>query len=434
MTSSMNSVLGSLRRAREWAYPQLSESAFLEKGVLTPEEFVRAGDELVFRCPTWEWSNGGKQENVKSYLPPNKQYLITRNVPCWNRVASLETNLKLRGLDEGDDAGDGEGWMIASDNHGDDDIDGEEPEDTLEDEFDILGDDGEVVEVDPVKERETEKATAASTTELEPEAEATDMDDYVDEDVLYYQVPRVWMVGRDEHDHPLTSSQMMEDVISDYANKTVTMEPHPHVGSTCRHASIHPCQHAKVMKAIVRNLMRPATDGSNSSNDDEEPLSVPSVENYLFIFLKFVSSMIPTINYDFTMDMHGALEKWNASGRWDSIWLAGVRDTDPETIFDEIVRKKEIPATIVREDDTLLVFEDLKPAAPARVLVIPKDRSGLSCLSKAAPEHTEILGCLMVAAGEIAADKSLGFGDGAQIVIKDGKKAGQEVFHLHVTT
>mmetsp|Transcript_18824 Transcript_18824/g.52592 ORF Transcript_18824/g.52592 Transcript_18824/m.52592 type:complete len:403 (-) Transcript_18824:291-1499(-) len=130
-------------------------------------------------------------------------------------------------------------------------------------------------------------------------------------------------------------------------------------------------------------------------------------------------------------EIHGALEKWGASGRWDSIWLAGARDTAPETIFDKIVRK-EIPATIVKEDDTLLAFRDINPAAPAHVLVIPKDRSGLTRLSRATPEHTELLGRLMVAAGEIAADESLGFGDGARIVINDGAGAGQEVFHLHV--
>jgi hypothetical protein len=39
----MSSVLGSFRRAREWAYPQLTSSAFLDKGVLTPEEFIIAG-------------------------------------------------------------------------------------------------------------------------------------------------------------------------------------------------------------------------------------------------------------------------------------------------------------------------------------------------------------------------------------------------------
>ena len=115
---------------------------------------------------------------------------------------------------------------------------------------------------------------------------------------------------------------------------------------------------------------------------------------------------------------------------WDNIWLAGSRDTEPGTLFDKIVAK-EIPASIIKEDDKILAFKDINPAAPAHVLVIPKDRDGLTRLSKSTPEHYEILGRLMVAAGEIAKDESLGFGDGARIVINDGKAAGQEVFHLH---
>ena len=45
-------------------------------------------------------------------------------------------------------------------------------------------------------------------------------------------------------------------------------------------------------EAIVKNLLK---------NAEED--AAPSVEVYLFIFLKFVSSMIPTINYDFTMEV-----------------------------------------------------------------------------------------------------------------------------------
>jgi ubiquitin-like-conjugating enzyme ATG3 len=112
------------------------------------------------------------------------------------------------------------------------------------------------------------------------------------------------MIGRNEsNQQPLTAQEMMQDVISDYANKTVTMEPHPHVSGP--QASIHPCQHGKVMKAIVKNLIK-ATDKQKAAQEEGDEAGQPqgpSVEMYLFIFLKFVSSMIPTINYDFTMEV-----------------------------------------------------------------------------------------------------------------------------------
>jgi ubiquitin-like-conjugating enzyme ATG3 len=359
----MTSVISSLRRAREWAYPQLTKSAFLEKGVLTPEEFVVAGDELVYRCPTWSWE-GGDPARARPYLPPDKQYLVTRNVPCQNRVASLEQNLHMENEGGGYGGNDDDEWLVSSiirqatatgDGNDQDD-------DALEDEFDILDAEGEVVE----KRKDAAESgniagppEAAGTdndgdgAEEEEEDEYAEMAGYEDDDVLvddaaagiaamagpgaandalvrvrtydvsitydkYYQTPRVWMTGRDPNDQPLTSGQMMEDVISDYANKTVTMELHPHVAGT--QASIHPCQHSKVMKAIVRNLIR-ATSDKNRGHDTGAPegeeaaaqqagaaanassAQGPSVEMYLFIFLKFVSSMIPTISYDFTMDV-----------------------------------------------------------------------------------------------------------------------------------
>lgn len=111
--------------------------------------------------------------------------------------------------------------------------------------------------------------------------------------------------------------------------------------------------------------------------------------------------------------------------------MAGVRDEAPATLFDKIIAG-EIPAAVVKEDNKILAFKDINPAAPAHIIVIPKDRSGLTNLRKASPEHIEILGRLMVAAGEIANDVELGFGDGARIVVNDGPDGGQEVMHLHV--
>ena len=61
-------TLGYLRGVREWAMPTRTSSAFLEKGVLTPEEFVAAGDELVFKCPTWSWE-AGDPDKARSHLP-----------------------------------------------------------------------------------------------------------------------------------------------------------------------------------------------------------------------------------------------------------------------------------------------------------------------------------------------------------------------------
>lgn len=123
--------------------------------------------------------------------------------------------------------------------------------------------------------------------------------------------------------------------------------------------------------------------------------------------------------------------QWEERKRWDPIWLAGVRDEAPATLFDKII-SGEIPAAIVKQDDKILAFKDINPAAPAHILVIPKDRAGLTNIRKASPEHIEILGRLMVAAGEIANDTELGFGDGARIVINDGTDGGQEVMHLHI--
>jgi len=46
--------------------------------VLTPEEFVIAGDFLVHHCPTWQWHSGDRSK-TKPYLPAEKQYLLTRS-------------------------------------------------------------------------------------------------------------------------------------------------------------------------------------------------------------------------------------------------------------------------------------------------------------------------------------------------------------------
>ncbi|GMI84676.1 HIS triad family protein 3, HISTIDINE TRIAD NUCLEOTIDE-BINDING 1 [Hibiscus trionum] len=103
--------------------------------------------------------------------------------------------------------------------------------------------------------------------------------------------------------------------------------------------------------------------------------------------------------------------------------------SDSPTIFDKIINK-EIPATVVYEDDKVLAFRDIAPQAPTHILIIPKKRDGLTGLSKAEERHTEILGHLLYTAKLVA--KQEGLEDGFRIVINDGPQGCQSVYHIHV--
>ena len=47
----------------------------------------------------------------------------------------------------------------------------------------------------------------------------------------YHNTPRLWLAGVDSEGKPLTNDQIFEDIMSDYINKTVTIEDHPHLGT-----------------------------------------------------------------------------------------------------------------------------------------------------------------------------------------------------------
>lgn len=98
-----------------------------------------------------------------------------------------------------------------------------------------------------------------------------------------------------------------------------------------------------------------------------------------------------------------------------------------DTIFSKII-KREIPANIVYEDELCLAFRDLNPQAPVHILVIPK--KPVPKVTDATSADRELLGHLLVIAGRIAKDE--GHGDAFRLVINNGEKSGQTVFHLHV--
>lgn len=91
------------------------------------------------------------------------------------------------------------------------------------------------------------------------------------------------------------------------------------------------------------------------------------------------------------------------------------------------ILKKEIPASIVAEDDFCLAFRDINPQAPTHVVVIPKTH--IASLNDA--KDPAILGRMHLMAAQLA--KSEGVSQrGYRTVMNTNADAGQTVFHIHL--
>lgn len=296
MQNIYNSVKSGGLKVAEFLTPVLRESKFRETGVINPDEFVAAGDHLVHHCPSWQWA-AGDTASIKDYLPPDKQFLITRNVPCYKRCQQMEYKGEEMILDNTDPEG---GWV---DTH----------------HFEKVNETEEKIAELTLDEKGVEAQEESG--ESDEDEDALDMDDFIqqggleeDDNVVevstkpssqggeivctrtydlnitydkYYQTPRLWLTGYNENRKPLTVEEMYEDFSADHANKTITMETHPHLPGGPQ-ASVHPCKHAQTMKKLLDQI----TEGGGDL----------FVHQYIIVFLKFVQAIIPTIEYDFTQN------------------------------------------------------------------------------------------------------------------------------------
>jgi ubiquitin-like-conjugating enzyme ATG3 len=81
----MNPFYSTLSSLREYLSTPSHTSTFTSTGQITPEEFVDAGDYLVYKFPTWSWQPAAPGRAV-TYLPADKQFLKLSHAPCHSRL------------------------------------------------------------------------------------------------------------------------------------------------------------------------------------------------------------------------------------------------------------------------------------------------------------------------------------------------------------
>lgn len=211
----MEGIFRFLKDGREYLTPILTESAFLERGLLTPEEFVRAGDQLVRTCPSWTWERGDPAK-AKAYLPADKQFLSTQGVPSYHRVSALGNTELVEDMEnaeeptpEPDAEGKGEFFEVSA-------------RVAISDEWAGITDTGKPAGSAPNAYLEMEEddlaldeavAKPASGGAAVHQARRYDMSATYDN---YYRTPRIWMSGYDENGSILTPEAIFDVSLSPF--------------------------------------------------------------------------------------------------------------------------------------------------------------------------------------------------------------------------
>jgi len=362
----MNFIHSTLDKVREWA-PVSHTSTFRANGQITPEEFVAAGDYLVYKFPTWSWADASPISKRATYLPAGKQFLVTRGVPCHRR---LDENFAGDAGQDETMVGDGEDFKGDGGHSPGDDEDG----------WLRTGGLAASQEARARDVRTVDESGNMGEREEEDEDEIPDMEDDDDEAIIrdpkgegadssrrtytlyiaytpYYRTPRLYLSGYLSNSQPLPPQLMMEDIVGDYKDKTVTLEDFPYFSNNIKMASVHPCKHASVMKTLLdradaalkirreklkqgkiapgaadagmeglvddfaksglgaddKKAIQEGMKAGGNGNDEWEVLQHDTdaagqdeevairVDQYLVVFLKFMASVTPGIEHDFTM-------------------------------------------------------------------------------------------------------------------------------------
>jgi histidine triad (HIT) family protein len=97
-----------------------------------------------------------------------------------------------------------------------------------------------------------------------------------------------------------------------------------------------------------------------------------------------------------------------------------------------------IPAKLVYQDQDLIAFHDINPAAPVHFLIVPREH--IPTLADSSDNHAALLGKMMLLAPKLAQELGCGFAAAAEgepsggfkALFNTGPDGGQEVYHLHL--
>ena len=243
-----------------------ASSQFFEKGILTPTEFVQAGERLILANPIWTWKKSEAGETEEKSLPPNKQFLSARII---SRSRASELDKEINTCEQQKN-----GWTAINLDKNIESLSLENKE----------KDDEEIMDLEDVLDSDEE----ISNNKNKDKKEDKNIRHYT-VNITYdrhYLTPRFWLSGVDYKNSPLTKEEIYEEIMGEYKDKTVTFDKQPHISSSM--ANIHPCRHAEV----IRTLVNQAINNGRDINPDQ----------CLFLFLKFISSVMPNLEIDFTTD------------------------------------------------------------------------------------------------------------------------------------
>lgn len=101
--------------------------------------------------------------------------------------------------------------------------------------------------------------------------------------------------------------------------------------------------------------------------------------------------------------------------------------THTNCIFCKIIAQ-EIPATVIAQNDSVLVIKDLYPQAPLHYLIIPKKH--IVDLGDLTADDAALASSLLLMAQQLSEidSKHRQF----KLVCNNGPQAGQVVFHVHI--